>query len=217
MNKKTIIAVVIAFLGLLGYFFFASGNTQGFLAAYNIYDTASTAEEISARVPGVGENVSRQKLNDILSAVLTVNMSSEERQKLSEEGLILVGTLHAQIDTIGADEKKTEATLITLRKASKKVGGFSARRKAGDIVALAEERSQTIKDVEEISYGINTRLENIFQGIIADRGVLTSDRIGALNQDLPEAEKQFEELTASYKKLDEIEKQIDADFSAFQG
>lgn len=214
MNKKTIILIIVITGVLSWYFFFAPGNPQAFLAAYNIYDTASTVEEIAAHVPGVGENVPRQKLNDILSAVLTASMSSEERQKLSEEGLILVGTLHAQIDAIGIDEKKTEVVLGTLREASKKVGGFSEKRKARSIVALAEERSQTIKDVEEISYGINARLENIFQGIIADKGVLTPNRIGTLNQDLPEAEKEFNRLTEAYRKLDEIEKQID---TAFQG
>lgn len=212
MNKKIIISgIVIAGLSL-GYFFFAPGNTQGFLAAYNIYDTASTAEEIAAHVPGVGENVSRQKLNEILSRVLTADMPPEERQKLSEEGLVSVGELHAQIDTISRDGKKTEAVLVTFREASKKVGGFFARRQAGNIVVLAEERNQTIKNVEEISYGINTRLENIFRGIIADNGVLAPGRISALNQSLPEAEKQFDRLTEAYRKLDDIEKKIDASF-----
>lgn len=213
MNKKTIISIIVL-LGGIFWYFLAPGNTQGFLAAYNIYDTASTAEEIAAHMPGVGENVSRQKLNGILSQVLTADMTSEERQKLSEEALVSVGELRAQIDTIGESGKKTEATLATLREASKKVGGFSEKRKARSIVALAEERSQTIKDVEEISYGINARLENIFQGIIADKGVLTPNRIGTLNQDLPEAEKEFNRLTEAYRKLDEIEKQID---TAFQG
>lgn len=218
MNKKIIaIIIVVTLLGFLWYFFFAPGNPQAFLVAYNIYDTVSTAEEVAAHVPGVGENVSRQKLNRILSQVLTAEMPSEERQKLSEEALVSVGELRAQIDAIGADGKQTETALQTLREASKKVGGFSARQKAGDIVALAEDRTQTIKDIEDISYGINTRLENIFQGIIADHGSLTPLRISALNQDLPEAEKQFDHLTESYGKLDKIEKQIDSDFSAFQG
>lgn len=214
MNKK-IIALIIVILGVpLWYFFFASGNPQAFLAAYNIYDTASTAEEIAAHVPGVGENVPRQKLNEILSRVLTAEMAPEERQKLSEDGLVLASELRVQIDAIGENGEKTGAALETLRKASKKVGGFSAKRKAGSIVALAEERTQTIRDIEEISYGINTQLENIFQGIIGDSGALTPERIKVLNQDLPEAEKQFDRLTEAYGKLDKIEKQID---SASQG
>lgn len=212
MNKK-IIALIIVILGVpLWYFFFASGNPQAFLAAYNIYDTASTAEEIAAHVPGVGENVPRQKLNEILSRVLTAEMAPEERQKLSEDGLVLASELRVQIDAIGENGEKTGAALETLRKASKKVGGFSAKQKARSIVALAGERAQAIRDIEEISYGINTQLENIFHGITADRGALTPDRITALNQAIPEAEKQFDRLTEAYKKLDRIEKQIDGEF-----
>lgn len=216
MNKKNI-ALIIVVLGVLSwYFFFAPGNPQGFLAAYNMYDAASTAEEFSARVPGVGENVARQKLNSILSQVLTADMLPEERQRLSETALVSVGELRAQIDAIDMDGKKTETALQALREASKHAGGFSAKREAGSIVSLADERNNTIKGIEVISYEINTRLENIFQGIIADHGALTPERISALNQDLPEAEKQFDELTASYKKLDEIEKKIDGEFTTFQ-
>lgn len=211
MNKK-IIALIVAVLGaVLGYFFFASGDTNAFLAAYNIYDTASTAEEISARVPGVGENVSRQKLNEILSRVLTADMTPEDRQKLSEDGLVLAAELRAQIYAIVEAGKKTETALETLRASSKKAGGFFARRKAESIVALAEERSQTIQNVQEISYGINDQLESIFHGIIDDQGALTPARISALNESLPEAEKQFNHLTESYKKLDEVEKNIDSE------
>jgi len=209
-NKKTVTATaIIVFAGLSLYFFFAPGDMEGFVAAYNVYDSASVAEEISAHVPGVGENVSRQKLNEVLGRVLTAEMTPEERQKLSEDGLVLVALLRTEINTIVEDGKKTEMALETLRLPSKKVGGFSARRKAGSIVALAEEREQTIQDVEKISYDINDQLESIFQGIIADHGALTPVRISALNQSLPEAEKQFDRLTESYKKLDDIEKKID--------
>jgi hypothetical protein len=216
MNKKIIALIIVILTGISWYFFFAPGDTNAFLAAYNIYDTASTAEEISARVPGVGENVSRQKLNEILSRVLTADMTPEERQKLSEGGLVLVALLRTEIDTIVEGSKKTETALKTLRLSSKKVGGFSATRKAGSIVALTEERAQVIQNVAEISYGINDQLESIFQGIITDRGALTPVRISALNESLPEAEKQFDRLTENYRKLDTLEKQIDREFGDFQ-
>lgn len=83
MNKKIIISIVVATLGgFFWYFFFAPGDMRDFLAAYHAYDTVSVAEENAAHIPGNGGNVSRQKLNEILSRVLTENLPSKERQKL---------------------------------------------------------------------------------------------------------------------------------------
>jgi hypothetical protein len=209
VNKKIVIAAVAVTAGFLLRSFFSPGNTQEFSAAYHAYDTASTAEENAAHTPGAGENVPRQKLNEILSRALTENLTPEERQKLSEEGLVLAQELRAQIDAIGEAEKKTETALAILREASKKVRGFSARRKTKSIIALADERSRIITEIKEISYGTNDRLEDIFRGIIADNGALTPARIGALNKDLPETEKQFDRLTESYRQLDEMKKEID--------
>lgn len=211
MNKKNIVILSIIFTGFFFWYFFLSArNIQNFMTAYRAYGNVSVAEEISARVPGVGENISRQKLNLILSRVLTENLTPEERQKLSEEGLVFVRKLRAEIDVIGAEGKKTEMSLQALRESLKKVGGFFVRRKAENIVALGESRRQTIKDIEGVLYEINDKLENIFQGIILDHGVLTPQRIRILNVGLPEAEKQFNQLTENYKKLDSLEKEINS-------
>jgi hypothetical protein len=217
MNKKIIVSVLIAIAGALLYgFFFRAGNAGDFISAYAAYDAASDVHAVAAYVPGGGNNPARQKLNGILPRVLTENLAPEERQRLSEEALVSVGEIRAEIEAIGREGEKADAALLKLREASEKVGGFSARRKAGSIVALAEERSKTITDIEEISSGINLQLEDIFRGIIADRGALTPERVSALNANLPEAEKQFDRLAEDYRKLDGIEKQMDATFSVLQ-
>ena len=55
MNKKIITSSIVVIAGALVYgFFFAPGDTNAFLAAYNIYDTASAAEEFSCSKKGFG-------------------------------------------------------------------------------------------------------------------------------------------------------------------
>jgi hypothetical protein len=210
MNKK-VIALIIAILGIfLGYVFFAPKNTGEFLAAYEAYDAVSAVHEASAHVPGGGNNVSRQKLNAVLSRVLTENFTPEERLGLSKEGLVSSGEVRKQIDAIKEQGEKTDAAAETLRRAAKDVGGFFAKRRAEDVYFLAQERMRIIQDIEEISYGTNARIENILRGIIADNGTLTPERISALNNDLPEAERQFDLLMENYRKLDDVGKRIDA-------
>jgi hypothetical protein len=212
MSKKIIALIIVILWVSLGYVFFVPKHTAEFLVAYEAYSMANSAHVAAAHVPGGGNNPARQKLNGILPRVLTENFSPEERQKLSEEALASVLEIRAEIDAIGREGEKADAALSKLREASEKVGGFSAGRKARGMVAFAEERIQTLKNIQEISYGINTRLENIFRGIIRDHGALTAERILLLNQDLPEAEKQFDRLTESYRKLDDIEKKISTEF-----
>lgn len=216
-NKKISIILIAVIAGILFWMFFsrASGRAE-FIAAYQSYDSASHAHEAAAHVPGGGNNAARQKLDRMLSRVLTENLLRDERRQLSESALVSVAELRLQIDAVAMERKKSEAAMETLRAAGKKVGGFFASRKAVGIVAFADERSRILKDVEGISYGINTRLENIFRGIIADGGALSPERIAALNQDLPEAEKQFDRLTENYRKLDEIGKKIRAAFILFR-
>lgn len=217
MNKKNIAITVVVIAGALVWgFFFRAGNTEDFISAYGAYDTASDAHVGSAYVPGGGNNLARQKLNGILPRVLSENLAAEERLRLSEEALVSVGEIREEILTIGREGEKADAALLKLREASEKVGGFFARRKAGYIVLLAQDRVRTIQDIQEISSGINRQLEDIFRGVIADRGALTPERITALNTGLPEAEKQFDRLTEAYAKLEKIEKQISADFLLFR-
>lgn len=219
MNKKIIVITAIAIAGALVYsFFFRAGNVGDFVSAYGAYDAASDAHVARAHVPGGGNNAARQKLNAILPRVLSENLTPEERRKLSEEALVSVEEIRAEIETLGREGEKADTALLKLREASEKVSGFFVRRKAADIVALAEERARTIRDVQEISSGINRQLGDIFRGVIADNGALTPERISALNQDLPEAEKQFDRLTESYRTLEEIGKKIEREYGAsYQG
>lgn len=217
MNKKIIASAIAVIVGVSLYgLFFRIGNTEDFISAYGAYDAASDAHVARAHVPGGGNNAARQKLNAILPRVLSENLAPEERRKLSEEALVSVEEIRAEIEAIEREEEKTDAVLLKLREASEKVGGFFIRRKAADIVAFAEERARTIRDIQEISSGINRQLEDIFRGVIADNGALTPERISALNQDLPEAEKQFDRLTESYRTLEEIGKKIEREYGALK-
>ncbi|MBI2120832.1 MAG: hypothetical protein HYT94_04380 [Parcubacteria group bacterium] len=218
MNKKIIIALVVVIAGIfLWGFLFRADDTAEFVAAYQTYDAAARVHEASAHVPGGGNNAARQKLNELLPQVLAENLAAEERQKLSEEALLSVAKIRAEIDNIGREGEKADAALRKLHEASGNSGGFFTRQKMGSAVALAEDRARTIRDIQEISSEINRKLEDIFRGIITDGGELTTQRINALNRDLPEAEKQFDRLTENYRRLENIRQKLDTALIGIEG
>jgi len=97
------------------------------------------------------------------------------------------------------------------------VEGIRIRQKAGEVVLLSEKRNVMIREIEEVSYRMNDTVKEIFQGIAKDNGALTDNRKQALNDQIPQAEKDYERLNELYRNLTESKTEMKKAYREFEG
>jgi hypothetical protein len=222
-NEKTgRIIIVLAGLAVIAgaiflwHLYFGVANTQDFIRAYQTYAVVSQEYKVSAYTPGAEKNTVRQELNTILAQVLDEKISSKNRLSFAESGLIPLAEIRGEIDAIKEKGKVTDRAILLLREKAGDLGGLRVSNKAAEVITIAEERTDIIREIETVSYRMNDTISDIFKGIIQDKGELTQKRIRSLNEKIPAAEKDFERLSEQYRALEKISQKIDAAFVEFQ-
>jgi hypothetical protein len=217
--KKIIFSIIgLSFVvgGIYSYFYYRVGNTGGFVSAYQEYGATWAEIEKSVYSPGSDGNTVRQNLNAILTRVLDESISEKERFSAAVAGADPLAQIRAEIDAMKINGEALEQKTTALRGKTGGVKGIRIRRKSEEIARLAENRLAMVREVEELSYKMNDTVKEIFQGIARDNGKLTDDRIRALNDQVPAAEKDFERLNELYRNLKESKTEIKKAYKEFE-
>ncbi|MCK9352357.1 MAG: hypothetical protein M0P76_06265 [Candidatus Pacebacteria bacterium] len=218
--KKNIL-VIIAALFIFGctyaFLYFRVGNTAGFVTSYRDLGVKWTQSEKNVYAPGANSNPVRQNLNATLVGVLDESVPEKDRFALAIAGADPLAELRAEIDVMRANREQLEQNVTTLREQSLKVEGIRIRQKAGEVVLLSEKRNVMIREIEEVSYRMNDTVKEIFQGIAKDNGALTDNRKQALNDQIPQAEKDYERLNELYRNLTESKTEMKKAYREFEG
>lgn len=80
--------------------------------------------------------------------------------------------------------------------------------RARSIIALAKTRSSIVADIRAYSYRTDFEISEIFNTIIADKGVLTNAYVISLNDEIPAVETEFDQRSNLYLELQSTAQKI---------
>lgn len=217
----SIVAVCVLLLaGVLGWSYVQHYREASAHAAseYSSYRELMKRHENAAYIPGADENPIRQELNTTLARILTDKMSDAERIALAKKGNLLLKESEKQIDAMGADNDAVNASIARIESGAQISFGFSTGgNNMTEVVTLAKKEMDVIADIRGLSYKANFETKKIFDRIITDKGKLTAAHMTALNDQIPEVEKQFNARTNLYTELQDTSALLDQKFSHMGG
>lgn len=206
-------AALLIIVGAVWYYQYMQRIYANQSEQYASYLTVAKVYEQTAYVPGSSENPVRQELNKILSQVLAKKMTDAERLALAHKGKTLLKESEQQINAIGEASIADDAAIEKMEHAAHVSYGFSTGgNRMTEIISLARKRSAIIADIRGLSYRANYETQKIFDRIIADKGALTKAHILALNDQIPEVEKQYNERSNLYVELQDTSSLIEQKF-----
>lgn len=214
--KIALIAALLLAIGGGIFFFGGSGRHDDFAQAYRAYSSASEAHVFTASVPSREDNPIRARLLKLLSFVLSDSgLTDEDRLEYAREGITLIDEAEHQIDQIGTYALPLGDALRTLEGAADRVWG-TGREEAQQIAALAATRAEDVSDIRGLSYSANAHIETIFRRILKDNGALTAEHVIDLNNQLPAAEKAFDDRSNLYEEILGIQDEMDDLYASFE-
>jgi hypothetical protein len=190
-------------------------SVDTFALAYEDYRAVADEHEYAAYVPGLAQNITRQELDRILSHVLTEQIGDAERLEYSKSGIKLIKELEEQIDNIGTTGLLTVSLIDKLEDSASETDKRK-RAQAEEIIEMAKERTEIISDIRGLSYRANHHTEEIFARIISDDGKLTDSHIVYLNNQILEAQEQFDKKTDLYNELRNLSNQLENKYTSFE-
>jgi len=214
--KKNYIFGLLAIVILVAFLYKSDGNTNtNFKDVYAQYVGVAKEHEIAAYIPGIPENTVRERLNQILSEILVEEISASQRLSISKEGLDLIKISERQIDAIGDTGVLVGGAITKMKKNSSQINSFRLKEDAQEIIDLAQTRFDIISDIRGLSYKANHRTVEIFKRIISDNGKLTDTHVRNLNQQITEAEEQFDTRSRLYAELKKVNNQMEKKIRSF--
>jgi hypothetical protein len=206
-----LIAVTLLLCGVLALviYLLTARARESFVSAYTVYAAAESRYEIAAYKPSAESNPIRAEVSALLSEVLQVSMSAEDRLERARRGIAHLNDIEGQIDEI-----KNEGDLVAplLNHVQEKAGSiFLMRNRATvkEIVSLGSERARIIGDIRGLSYRANFYSGEVFERIIDDQGALTESHVRHLNSLIPQLEEQFDARSQLYKELERTGNRMD--------
>ena len=196
--------------------YFATRQTDHtFSDDYVIYAAKAAAADNAAYIPGASDNPVRVALDQVLTQILEGRVTDPERLALATQGLSLLTQSEAQIGDISSSSAKVDAAIAKMQ--LDELNGFAPSAEVGEIIGLAKDRQSTISDIRAYSYHADFEIEQIFNTVVQDKGVLTDDYIVSLNNEIPAVETEFDHRTALYAELQATAEKIDADYHSLIG
>jgi hypothetical protein len=205
-QRRILAALVLVCLVAL-YFVFARFSTQHFGAEYASYAVLAKVQEQAVYLPTAPNNPTREQLNLALADALQKNIVPAKRLVDAKRGIDLLKELDAEVDGIGSASDVANAMLAKLQ--TTYLDNPTTSESVHTLITLAKQRTEIIEDIRGLSYRADFSTRKIFERIIADKGALTAAHIIDLNNDLPEAETQFDRRSDLYKKLGSVSTLID--------
>src|SRR5262249_45629567 len=146
-----------------------------FESSYAIYLEAAGAQENNAYTPGAGNNPLRQSLNAALTTVLTQGITPDQRLATAQQGLDFVAQLNLEVDSIGSSAPTVASAIALFEATANDPGNIMRRGAILKLATAARDQMTTIDTIRGLSYRADFETQQIFQRIIADKGVLSDD------------------------------------------
>jgi hypothetical protein len=197
--------VVVGLVAL--YLVFARVSTQHFGAEYASFASLAKAQEQAVYLPTAPNNPTRQQLNLALADALQKNATPAKRLADAKRGIDLLKELDTEVDAVGSASDAANAMLARLQ--TTYLDNPTTSDSARSLITLAKQRAAIIEDIRGLSYRADFSVRKIFERIITDKGTLTAAHVIDLNNDLPEAETQFDRRADLYTKLGNVSTTID--------
>lgn len=208
-RTRLIILILILIVGAYAYHRFA---LYRFEAAYRTYAALATRHDEAALIPMLPENPLRRDLNNALTAVLTNDLSADERLERAREGLVLLVLAEGNIDAVGDVGEDATAAVFALEEwvSPAALGAYPAQKA---LVELAHQRLSAVSDIRGLSYRANHDTKTIFERIIEDDGELTVAHGEALERQLPDVEEQYDRRSNLHLEVDSLAADIRRTFA----
>jgi hypothetical protein len=206
-RQRWILSALVVLCLVTLYMVFARVSTQHFGAEYASYAVLAKAQEQAVYLPTAPNNPTRQQLNLALADALQKSVTPAKRLADAKRGIDLLKELDAQVDIVGSASDSANAMLAKLQVTY--LANPTTNDSARALITLAKQRTEIIEDIRGLSYRADFSTRKIFDRIIADKGALTAAHVIELNNELPEAETQFDRRADLYKKLGSVSALID--------
>jgi hypothetical protein len=206
-RQRRILIALIAVCLIALYIVFARVSTQHFGAEYSSYAVLAKVQEQAVYLPTAPNNPTREQLNLALADALQKNVVPAKRLVDAKRGIDLLKELDAEVDVVGSASDAANAMLAKLQ--TTYLDNPTTSDSAHALITLAKQRAEIIEDIRGLSYRADFSTRKIFERILTDKGALTAAHIIDLNNELPEAETQFDRRSALYKKLGNLSALID--------
>ena len=200
-----VIIFMACVLLILSFFLFFTSQKEifpSFTKACQIHTHALQQHYTTVLLPGSGNNLSRQTLNANLQKILTSDMSNDTRLVLAQESLASSKELSDQIVSIAKHTRTLETSLKELSLLLKiNTIPRNTRSLIEEIVFDTEKYLELTATIEKLLFTIHNQSHSIFIRIIREKGDLSPSHIEDLNENIPLAEHNFDQLSSSYKDI----------------
>jgi hypothetical protein len=201
------LSVIIVCALIVGAFMFVTQQSgKAFDAEYAVYDTLAAQADNAAYIPGAQTNPVRVALDQDLTEVLDQTIDAQKRLAFADQGLIDLKDSESQIDDISSTTDEVDAQIAKMQVNT--LDNAAPDDRARSIIALAKQRSSIIADIRAYSYRTDFEISQIFNTIIADKGVLTNAYVISLNNEIPAVETEFDQRSNLYLELQNTAQQI---------
>jgi hypothetical protein len=209
MKKKVWISlVIIALLGCSYALYSVYISYREVSSAYAAFLRAEERHLTSAVIPSIDQNPIRQELNQVLAEALSEGMAADARLLRAERGTQLLGDTERQIDMTMQTRDELILAIDTLRARTGLLGAILSSYDIPKVTALAEQQMVLVDDIRGLSYRANFHTGQIFERLIADRGILTPQHVISLNELIPKVEEQFDKRSNLYMELESLHDQV---------
>ena len=203
-SKFMILPIVIIALCLFGWFgfkYFEPISVDAFLPALERYEELSQKHENSVIVPGAKSNSVRIELDAILNKILTAPMEDTVRGKYSVIALEKLDELDRQIALSYDIGETVNIRIEGLITAGESISGAEVRMLVEDIIVLTQKQKNVIDEIEILTRVITDRTRGIFERVLEEGGGLTNEHMISLNEQIGEAETQFDKRAFLFAEM----------------
>jgi hypothetical protein len=155
-------------------------------------------------------------MNTDLIQILSKKMTNAERLSQAKDGLALVAGSEKQIDAITPKLDALDVATDKLIGSSGLILSVLTNGLPDKIIFLAQKRHAAINDIRAYSYRADFDTRKIFQHIVDEDGALPDSYVIELNAVIPAKEQEFNNRTNRYNDLQEINKEIESAFAAYE-
>ena len=211
-SKLMILPIVIIAVSTFTWFsyrYFEPVSIDSFLPALQRYEEVEKLHEIAVIIPGSTSNTDRAELDVILGRVLVEPMEDSDRFQYSILAIKKIEVLEGKISEVYEIGETVKTRIESLKLAQEDVKGFEVKILTKEIIELAIKQKAIIDEIEILTQVITQRTRDIFERIIEENGALSDEHMISLNEQIADAEIQFDKRTNLFTEMTTNKKEIE--------
>lgn len=215
---KLVLCIILGFIvvsGLVasGWWYMADSDAQQAIVvvdSYAAYYELIQHERSLISAPGHGQTDSRQRLHELLTKILTADITPEERQEFARAALDASAELRANIDAATVVREEIELLIIVFDTERSKLRDEMLQTTAHELHERMRERQAIVNEITATLYAINAQTQELLETVVDDSGALTVEHTHELNTLTGMAEMRYDRLQKNYDAFDQNDQQLAA-------